>query len=507
MSIPYYDCIAHHAMRQPDSLAAVDLATGRRHNYQAFDDRISRLAGTLRSDFGVVSGDRVAVLAPNTTDTFEVQFACGRIGAIFVPLNWRLANPELKAILADCTPALLVHDPEFSARAEDLGGRLLSLGHAFERIALEGTRLNEPVAATLDDISTILYTSGTTGRLKGAVITHGMNFWNTVHSMSMAGIARSTVFLGLLPLFHTGGLNVFSYPVFQAGGTVLIMRGFDAGEALQLIGDASAGVTHVFGVPANYQFMAQHGRFAQTDLSRLVFAGVGGAPTPNAILEVWKDHGVILQQGYGMTETSPLVLVLDREDAVRKAGSAGKPALHMEMRVVGEDGAEASRGTIGELWVKGPNITKGYWNQPEVTAAAFTGEWLHTGDAALVDEDGYYFIVDRWKDMYISGGENVYPAEVENVLYQHDAVAEAAVIGVADHRWGEVGRAVVVVKPGRTLSEDDVIAHCAANLARYKLPHSVVFTDALPRNATGKVHKPTLRQQFGVANVDLPLAG
>ena len=500
MSIPYYDCIAHHAMRQPDSLAAVDLATGRRHTYKSFDDRIARLAGTLQSSFGIAPGDRVAVLAPNTTDTFEVQFACGRIGAIFVPLNWRLANPELKAILADCTPSLLVHDPEFTERARELGvGRLLSLGPAFEQIALDGTPLDQPVAATLDDISTILYTSGTTGRPKGVVISHGMNFWNTVHCISSAGVARSTVFLGLLPLFHTGGLNVFSYPVFQVGGTVLIMRSFDPGEALQLIGDPSTGVTHVLGVPANFQFMAQHGRFSQADLSRLVFAGIGGAPTPNAILEVWNDHGVILQQAYGMTETSPLVLILDKEDAVRKTGSAGKPVLHMQTRVAGDDGADAPRGTIGELWVKGPNITKGYWNQPEATAAAFTDGWLHTGDAALVDEDGFYFIVDRWKDMYISGGENVYPAEVENVLYQHESIAEAAVIGIPDHRWGEVGRAVVVVKPDRSLSEDAVSAHCAANLARYKLPDSVVFTEALPRFATGKVHKPTLRQQFGEA--------
>jgi fatty-acyl-CoA synthase len=252
-------------------------------------------------------------------------------------------------------------------------------------------------------------------------------------------------------------------------------------------------------VPANYQFMAQHPRFAETDMSRLVFAGVGGAPTPDAILQIWQEQGAILQQGYGMTETSPLVLVLDKEDAVRKAGSAGKPALNMDTRVVGEDGTDARPGTIGELWVKGPNITKGYWNQPEVTAASFTDGWLHTGDAALVDDEGYYFIVDRWKDMYISGGENVYPAEVENVLYKNESIAEAAVIGISDARWGQVGRAIVVVKPGQDLSEDDVVAHCAANLARYKLPHSVVFTDALPRNATGKVHKPTLRLKFGDA--------
>jgi fatty-acyl-CoA synthase len=501
MSAPYYDCIAHHAMRQPRSLAAVDLATGRHHTYRAFDNRIARLAASFRSN-GIGPSDRIAVLAPNTTDTFEVQFACGRIGAIFVPLNWRLANPELRAILADCTPAMLVYDPEFADRAQDLAracgiGQLVSLGPMFERIALDGPLLDQPVAATLDDISTILYTSGTTGLPKGAIITHGMNFWNTVHCMSLAGVARSTVFLGLLPLFHTGGLNVFSYPVFQVGGTVMIMRTFDAGESLRLIGDPSAGVTHMFGVPANYQFMAQNPSFVGTDMGRLVFAGVGGAPTPDAILRTWQAQGAILQQGYGMTETSPLVLVLDKEDAVRKAGSAGKPALNMEMRVVGDDGCDAPPGTIGELWVKGPNITKGYWNQPEVTAASFTDGWLHTGDAALVDDEGYYFIVDRWKDMYISGGENVYPAEVENVLYQNESIAEAAVIGVSNARWGQVGRAVVVAKAGRTLTEDEVVAHCAINLARYKLPHSVVFTHALPRNATGKVHKPTLRRTFG----------
>jgi fatty-acyl-CoA synthase len=395
-----------------------------------------------------------------------------------------------------------VCDPDFGDRARELAqacdvGQLVSLGPMFERIAYDGPPLDPQVPATLDDISTILYTSGTTGRPKGAIITHGMNFWNTVHSMSLAGISRSTVFLGLLPLFHTGGLNVFSYPVFQVGGTVMIMRTFDPGEALRLIGDPSAGITHMFGVPANYQFMMQHPRFAETDMSRLVFAGVGGAPTPDAILRIWQEQGAILQQGYGMTETSPLTLVLDKEDAVRKAGSAGKPVLNMDVRVVGHDGSDAPPGTVGELWVKGPPITKGYWNQPEVTEASFTDGWLHTGDAALVDEEGYYFIVDRWKDMYISGGENVYPAEVENVLYQHEAIAEAAVIGVPDARWGQVGRAVVVLKPGGSLSEDQVAAHCAANLARYKLPHSVVFTDALPRNATGKVHKPTLRQAFG----------
>jgi len=504
MSVAYYDCIAHHAIRRPDATAAVDLDSGRSFSYQAFDDRIGRLAWSLRETYGVAAGERVAVLAPNTTDTFEVQFACARLGAIFVPLNWRLAAPELRAILQDCAPRVLIYDQEFAERAADLV-RACAVPHAisrgghdsrYERAVDVNHSVAQAAGVTLDGVSTILYTSGTTGRPKGAVITHGMNLWNAVNC-GCALISPASVFLGILPLFHTGGLNVFANPVFYAGGSVLIQRGFDPGETLRLIGDPAAGVTHLFGVPANFQFMGQHPSFRDTDVSRLVFAGVGGAPTPDAILEMWQAQGAILQQGYGMTETGPLVLLLDREDAVRKAGSAGKPVLHTEVRLVNADGNDAARGEVGELWVKGPNVTPGYWNQPEVTRGAFTDGWLHTGDAAWIDDEGFYTIVDRWKDMYISGGENVYPAEVENLLYQVEAIAEAAVIGVADPRWGEVGRAIVVVKPGHSLSETELLTYCAANLARYKLPHSVVFTDALPRNATGKVHKSTLRAQFG----------
>ncbi|MFO1023554.1 MAG: long-chain fatty acid--CoA ligase [Acetobacteraceae bacterium] len=504
MSIPYYDAVSHHAARHPDRLATYDLHTGRKHTYRVFNERIDRLAGTFRTRYGIARGDRIAVLAPNGTDTFDVQFACARLGAILVPLNWRLAQAELQGILADCAPKLLVYDVDFAERGEALAQACsiphsLSEGAPFEAAAFDGPWLGEPVAATHDDIAVILYTSGTTGRPKGVMISHGMNFWNTVHSMQYAGVGPDTVFLCQLPLFHTGGLNVFSYPAFQCGGSVVVQRSFDAGESLRLIGDPAEGITHILCVPANFQFMAAHPDFALTNVGRLTYAGVGGAPTPVAILQTWEARGLVLQQVYGMTETSPLMLMLDKQDAIRKVGSAGKPVLHTGIRLVSEDGKDVSPGTIGEIWVKGPAITKGYWQQPETTAAAFTDGWLHTGDAATMDEEGFYYIVDRWKDMYISGGENVYPAEVENVLYQHEAIAEAAIIGVANPRWGEVGRAVVVVKPGKLLTEDDVVAHCARNLARYKLPHSVVFTDALPRNATGKVHKPTLRQQFGEA--------
>ena len=297
-----------------------------------------------------------------------------------------------------------------------------------------------------------MYTSGTTGQPKGAIITHGMTFWNCVNLGGPAYISPSSVLLTVLPLFHTGGLNCYTNPVLHAGGTVLIMRAFDPGEALQLISDPARGINQFFGVPSIYQFMAQHPSFAASDFSRLVIGGVGGAPMPVPLLKVWEARGVALQQGYGMTETSPAVLTLDKEDAARKAGSSGKPVLHTEVRIVRPDGSDADVGELGEFWVKGPNITPGYWNRPDANTSSFTDGWLHTGDAARIDDEGFYYIVDRWKDMYISGGENVYPAEVENVLHQLAAIAEAAMIGIPNEQWGEIGMAIVAVKPGHTLT-------------------------------------------------------
>ncbi len=501
----HYDWIRHHARRTPGKLATIDLASGRRLTYSDFDERIGKLCSYFATSCDVKRGDRVAVLAQNTSDIFEIQFAAARLGAVFVPLNWRLTVPELRFILDDATPVLLIHDGEFVEVAATLArlchlARLCARGgddSPYERAIAQASAVAEPAVLNHDDLSTIMYTSGTTGSPKGAMITHGMTFWNAVNIGIPHQVTAQAVMLTVLPLFHTGGLNCYANPVFHVGGTVLVMRSFDPGEALRLIGDSALGITHFFGVPANYQFMAQHPGFAETDFSRLVMAGIGGAPTPVALLETYHARGVALAQGYGMTETSPAVLVLDPADAVHRAGSAGKPVLHGEIRIVREDGSDAPVNEVGEVWVKGAHITPGYWNRPEANRAAFTDGWLHTGDAAYVDGDGFYFIVDRWKDMYISGGENVYPAEVENVLYQLPAVAEAAVIGVADDTWGEVGRAIVVLKPGQDLSASEIMQHCQANLARYKTPRSVVFTDMLPRNATGKVHKPTLRQKFG----------
>ena len=500
MSFAYFDWIAHHAEVRGDKTALIDLATQRRLSYRAFDERIDRLAAHL-AGLGVKRSERVAVLALNTIDTLEVQFACFRLAAIFVPLNTRLTVHELHFILGDAAPIVLVHDHEFEPMAHELQklcgiAHLLEFGAPYEKALAASPRLTAHEAVSLDDISTIMYTSGTTGKPKGAMITHGMTFINAVNLGIPTCISQKTIFLCVLPLFHTGGLNCYTNPVLHAGGTAIIMRAFDPAESLRIINDKAIGLTHFFGVPSIYQFMCQHPAFADTDLSRLQIAGVGGAPMPVPLLKIWQDRGCALVQGYGMTETSPAVMMLDPEDAARKAGSAGKPVLHGDLKIVDADGKPVAPGEVGELWVKGPNITPGYWNRPEANKSSFTDGWLHTGDAARVDEDGFYYIVDRTKDMYISGGENVYPAEVEDVLYQMSAIAEAAIIGAPDATWGETGLAVIAVKKGHALDEAQVIGHCRERLARFKCPQRIVFVDALPRNATGKVHKPTLRERF-----------
>ena len=505
-AVPAYDWIAHHKANRPDKEAIHDLGSGRSFTYAVLDRRIDSLAAYFQS-LGIGRGDRVAILAQNGVEYFDVQFACARTGAILVLLNWRLTTPELEYILNDSSPSLIVHDVAFTATAHELQQKcdipdLLAIGSAAEANDYEDvvTRFDgrnvRRETLTHDDIISIMYTSGTTGHPKGAVITHGMNFWNAVNQGIPIGISLDTVHLCVLPLFHTAGLNCFSNPTLHAGGTVLIMKTFDPGEALRVLGDPQYGVTHFMAVPAPYQFMMQHPHFENTDLSRLRIAGVGGAPCALNILQTWAGRGVAIMQGFGMTETSPACLFLDPCEAIRKAGSAGKALMHTEMRIVKETGEDCLPAEIGELWVAGPHVTPGYWNQPAATAEAFEGRWLKTGDAACIDDEGFVYIVDRWKDMYISGGENVYPAEVENVLYQMRGIAEVAVIGVPHDRWGEVGLAVIALKPGATLDRETVISHCSGRLARFKVPNDIAIVDALPRNATGKVLKRELRARL-----------
>jgi fatty-acyl-CoA synthase len=354
---------------------------------------------------------------------------------------------------------------------------------------------------THDTPMTIMYTSGTTGHPKGVIITHGMTLWNAINISTPSGLNHDSAQYVVLPLFHTGGLNLYANPLIHCGGSVIVAREYDPGLTLRTISDPDQHVTHFFGVPSIYLFLSQHEDFNATDLSRIHSWGCGGAPMPVALLEKYARRDIIIQLGFGMTETSPTVFLIDKKRAIKKPSSVGKPLLHTRVRVVNDRLEDVPVGEVGEVVISGPNITPGYHNRPQATQENFSfdehgNRWLHSGDAGMIDEEGCIYIVDRYKDMYISGGENVYPAEVEQVIFKIEGVADAAVIGVPDERWGESGMAIVVCGQGKSLDERVVIEFCQQNLARFKVPKSVAFIDELPRNAAGKVLKRTLKEQF-----------
>ena len=467
--------------------------------YGRLDLRSERLAGALVAA-GLVRGDRVASLTGNRPEHVELLFACAKAGLTLVPLSLRLAPAELSYQLADAEPRLLWAEPEQAELAEAACEQLPSppRRHVLEATAIDafvaehgGEQCDTPVRD--DDGLLLLYTSGTTGRPKGAVLTHANCFWTNLSLERTTEMSGSEVVLQVLPQFHVGGWNVQPLLAWWKGATVVLERCFDAGRVLELID--RRGITTMMGVPANYLFMSQHERFARADLRSLRQAIVGGAPMPEALLRIWLARGVAIVQGYGLTEASPNVLCLPAEDAARKLGWAGKPYPHIEVALRDVGSGELLDGPAsGELLVRGPAVFAGYWRNPDATAEALRDGWLHTGDIAERDAAGYYRICDRLKDMYISGGENVYPAQVEAVLHEHPAVADAAVLGVPDERWGEVGLALVVRRD--EVTEEQLLEHCGQRLARFKVPRGVRFLDALPRSATGKLLKRELRESL-----------
>ena len=496
-----HDWIAGHARRSPDKVAMIDWSSGRRFSYAEMHRRVGGLAGFLARERNIRRGDRVAVLCSNTTDIFEIQFACTRIGAVFAPLNTRLAIREIEEIARDLAPRILFHGPEYTSVARTvlelaLVESIVEMPHDMPSGAYETAVTSSPMIEAgdpvdADDIWTILYTSGTTGRAKGAQVTYAMALMNAVNLAPLKP-SHEMVNLTILPLFHISGLNVFANPAFLYGGSVVVMRSADPSGILELIGRRDLGITHFIGVPTIFQFMAQTPAFRSTDFSRIVAALVGGSPISEERLKVWESVGLTLSQVYGMTETGPTALLLDPSDAKRKIGSAGKPVTHVDIRLVDGNGRDVDDGSIGEIWLKGPNVTPGYWRRPDVNSTDFSDGWLRTGDAALRDAEGFYFIKDRLKNMYISGGENVYPAEVEAAISTLEEVLEVAVIGVADERWGETGRAFIVKKPGADLTEERVRIHCNSWLARYKHPRDIRFINEMPHNSTGKMVKSAL---------------
>ena len=467
--------------RSTPARVAID-CRGAETTYAELDGRSERLAtGFLEA--GLVPGDRVATLTGTSPEHVVVFFACAKAGLILMPLNTRLAPPELAYQLADAEPAVLLCSDEHAETAAALHPRTAGL----EELVSDRHKPFSPPAD--DDGLLLVYTSGTTGKPKGALLTHANCFWTNLSFDRVVGVSGEDTVLQVLPQFHVGGWNVQALLAWWKGATVILEPSFEPARTLALITEKH--VTTMMGVPANYLFMSQEPGFASADLWTLRHAVVGGAPMPEALLETWHERGVEIVQGYGLTEAAPNVLCLPPEDAARKRGYAGKPYPHVDVALRDPESGELLEGaTAGELVVKGPNVFAGYWRNAEATAAAFADGWLLTGDVAARDEEGYYRIVGRTKDMVISGGENVYPAEIENVLHEHDAVAEAAVVGVPDERWGEACLAFVVLRSAAT--EEELLELCRSRLARYKVPRGVRFVDSLPRNALDKVVKSEL---------------
>ncbi len=476
--------------------------------YGAFSDRIDRLAAELAAG-DVGPGDRVAYLGLNHPDFLVTLFAAARIGAIFVPLNWRLTAGELSYILGDAGVHTLLADAEHAAVVDPVcpeAGvqRTIALTQVpgWESLGdLLAARdpLAEPVHPQPDEVAVIMYTSGTTGRPKGAMLTHANLFWNNINALLAFDTSQHDVSLVCAPLFHIGGLNVTTLIALQKGAHIVLMPTFEPGQALKLI--AEYRVTTMFGVPAMYLFMSQLPEFAAADLSSVRYLVCGGAPVPEPLIKRYGARDIPFAQGYGLTETAPLALVLRTDEVDVKVGAAGHQVLPLsDVRLVDANNNPVPAGTRGEICVRGPQVTTGYWRNPQATAAVFDDQgWFHTGDIGQADGDGYVWVIDRVKDMVISGGENVYPAEVEDVLYGHPAVAEVAVLGTPHERWGEAVTAVVVVQSGAALTLEELRAFARDKLAGYKIPLRLEFVDALPRTQSGKVVKYQLREQLAVS--------
>ena len=479
---------AERALRTPERMALH--FEGRDWTYRQFQAEIEDTAARLAAH-GVAKGERVAFLGHNQPMFLFAMFACARLGAIFTPLNFRLTGPELAFMLEDSGACALIVDAAHRAViAPHVGGFATLAAEQPQQWTDGAPPPPASVAAREDDVALIMYTSGTTGRPKGAMLTHGNFWWNNVSGLHAMDVLADDVTLVAAPIFHIGGLNVTTLTAFQKGARVILHRTFDPARALADI--AAFRVTTMFGVPAMFLFMAQQPGFAASDLSSLRLLVVGGAPSPLPLLNIYLARGVSMQQGYGLTETSPMVSFLAPEHALSKVGSSGRTPIFVDVKIAGLDGKPAAQ---GEILVRGPNVFKGYWGQPEATAKAIDPEgWFHTGDAGFLDDEGFLTISDRIKDMIITGGENVYPAEIESELMRHPAVAEVGVVGEPDAQWGERVVAAIALKPGATLTLEELRAFAAGRLAPYKLPKRLAFVAALPRNATGKILKQKLRE-------------
>ena len=496
--------IARKAVRHADRDAIV--CGDQRITYGEFSDRIARLTDALAAR-GVTAGQRVAYLGNNHPSLLEVFFATANLGAIFVPLNTRLAGPELEFMLENSAAKTFVFQSELRdlARAGSWATgvrRLIMVGgtaeheiEGYEDVVASGgasAAVDRPV--TLDDSALILYTSGTTGHPKGAVLTHGNLTWNTFNVVVDYGVSPGERVLLISPMFHVASLTNGALTVLLQGGTVVLHEKFDPGHVLETI--ERERISMLAGVPTTYQMIQEHEAWATTDISSLQRLSCGGSAVPERTMEAYAERGLGFSMGYGMTETSPSATALPAHMAKHKVGSSGIAHFFTDVKVVDASGSELPPGEIGEIWISGPNVIREYWRRPEATSEAIIDGWLRSGDLGYFDEDGYLFVTDRLKDMIISGGENIYSAEVEAVIMEFSEILGAALIGIPDEKWGEVPLAIVQLRDEERLDPDTIVAHLTGRLAKYKVPKRIVFVDEFPRTASGKIRKADLRKQY-----------
>jgi fatty-acyl-CoA synthase len=474
--------------------------------YQEVNRRVNQLCDLLLES-GVKRGDRVAVLLHNCHQYIEIFFGLSKIGAILVPLNWRLAGPELEFILRDSGSRTLVFEPEFEEVVSSIRSHLnLSNGNYFTigdpcpdwameyEKAIEKKSACEPCGNGFsgdEDPHIIMYTSGTTGIPKGAVLSHRKTFYNVLNADLFNDLTSKDIAIVMRPMFHSGGLLVDAAPILYKGGTLILKKRFRPNEILEAIQKYRVTLLEL---PATvYQFILQQCDLSKYDMSSVRRYMTGGERIPESLLKEYHKKGILICQIFGQTEASTITF-LPPEQAAQKIGSVGLPVFHGEVRIIDRTGQEVSPGEVGEIVIKGPTTMSGYWNRPDLTAETMPDGWLHTGDLAKRDEEGYIYIVDRERDMYISGGENVYPAEIEKVLLTHPKILDAGVVGVPDEKWGEVGKAYIVLKPGETMSEEEVLKFLRGKVGKYKIPKFLEFVEELPKTASGKIQKFLLKQ-------------
>jgi fatty-acyl-CoA synthase len=481
-------------MYSPQAVALKDGDTGQTYTYSQFYQAALAGAEQLRQ-WGVSKGDRVAVLATNELEYVILFFAAQRLGAILVPINFRLTQREVEHIVQDSDPTLILFQEPYREIVSSLSRKAVLLHDFTAALKAEpSVKLQDEFLATPEDAVMIIYTSGTTGAPKGAVLTQQMLFWNSVNTTLRLNLDQKDCAVIFLPFFHTGGWNVLTTPFLHRGAKLVFLKKFEAEKILQVCEQDQ--VTVLFGVPTTMDMMARTQHFKSANLKSVRYAIVGGEPMPVELIHVWHEKGIPVRQGYGLTEFGPNVFSLNEQDAIRKIGSIGFPNFYSEAKIAAEDGSECGPEQVGELWLRGPMAMREYWKNPAATKDTFTDGWLKTGDLVRKDSEGFFYVMGRKKDMYKSGGENVYPAELEKVLRTVPGVRDVAVIGVQDPKWGEVGKAFVVKESGIAISDQDLLVYCQKNLAKFKIPRYFQFVPELPKGDSGKILKRKLTEMY-----------